>query len=446
LYDEEGKEYFKAGNEFYQNSEMQEAIHYFRMAITSFQESGDIKGVADTLLEMGNAYFQLGNYFQSNRNYQNALDLYSEMEDLIGEGYALTGLGIVQEKNGWMEDARIFYGQSLQKFKEVKDYDREDAVLSLMAGTYEAQSGLEEIMEEQAPAPEVFEEIEPSEDEIYTEKVTTMVEHKRTELSSTGKYALTLVIYLLALILAELLVTYINKTWGLTLDTIILFALLVNSALVTSENFRNLLRSMMVVPIIRIVGLSIPILQIQPLYWFPIIAIPLFIAAIAIMRSQRLTRERVGLVWGNIPIQLLIGITGLFTGIVEYFILKPDPLIVQFTPILVISAGFIILISTGLAEELLFRGIIQNNASKAIGPGFALLYTSLVFTVMHIGWLSPVDWVFVFTIGMFYGYSFMKTKSIFGVTLAHGLNNTLLFLVMPFVNIAALNVLSVLHL
>ena len=147
------------------------------------------------------------------------------MEDLIGEGYALTGLGIVQEKNGWLDDARIFYGKSLQKFKEVKDYEREDAVLSLMAGTYEAQSGLEEIMEEQAPAPEVYEEIEPSEDEVYTEKVTTMVENKRTELSSTSKYALTLIIYLLALLLAELLTTYINKTWGLTLDFIILFRL-----------------------------------------------------------------------------------------------------------------------------------------------------------------------------------------------------------------------------
>ena len=133
-----------------------------------------------------------------------------------------------------------------------------------MAGTYEAQSGLEELMEEQAPAPEVYEEIEPSENEVYTEKVTTMVEHKRTELSSTGKYALNLIIYLLALILAELLTTYISKTWGLTLDTIILFALLVNSALVASDSFSNLLRCMMVVPIIRVVGLSIPILQSTP--------------------------------------------------------------------------------------------------------------------------------------------------------------------------------------
>jgi membrane protease YdiL (CAAX protease family) len=314
-----------------------------------------------------------------------------------------------------------------------------------MAGTYEAQSGLEEIMEEQAPAPEVYEEIEPSEDEVYTEKVTTMVEHKRAELGSTGKYALTLIIYLLALLLAELLTTYISKTWGLTFDTIILFVLLVNSALVTSDSFSNLLRCMMVVPIIRVVGLSIPILQIDPLYWFPIIAVPLFIAAIVIMRTQRLSMDRVGLVWGNIPIQLLIGVTGLFTGIVEYFILKPNPLIVQFTPLLVIGGGIILLISTGLAEELLFRGIIQNNASRVIGPGFALLYTSLVFATMHIGWLSPVDFVFVFSVGMFYGYCFMKTQSIFGVSVAHGFSNIILFLVMPFVNLAALSATLALH-
>jgi len=448
LSDEEGIEYFQAGNEFYEYGDMQEAIHYYRLAIASFEEIGDVKGLADALLEMGNAYYQLNNYFQANRHYQKALEYYSEMEDLIGEGYALTGLGIVQEKNGWLEDARIFYGRSLQKFKEVKDYEREDAVLTLMAGTYEARGGLEEIMEEPPPTPvaaEVYEEVEPAEDQYYTEKVTTMVEHKRSELTSTSKYVLILIVYLLALIMAELLTTYINKTWGLTLDFIILLALLVNSSVVDSDNLSNLLRSMMVLPIIRIVGLSVPILQIEPLYWYPIIAVPLFIAAYAIMRVQRLSISRVGLVWGNIPIQVLIAVTGLFTGIVEYFILKPAPIIVQFTPLLVIGGGFILILSTGFAEELLFRGIIQNNANRAIGPGFALLYTSLIFATMHMGWLSPIDWIFVFFVGLFYGYCFMKTESIFGISIAHGLSNTILFLIMPFVNLVVLGA-ALLHL
>ncbi len=271
-------------------------------------------------------------------------------------------------------------------------------------------------------------------------KITEMVNEKRFQMGLPTNYIITLIVYLLALIGAELLTTYVNKTWGLAAHTVILFALLVNAAMVESSDFSNLLRSMMPIPIIRIVGLSIPMMQIKPLYWFPIVAIPLFAASIVIMRSQNLTMKDVGLVLGNIKIQLLIAATGFFTGIIEFFILKPDPLISQFTPLLLIGAFFILLISTGLAEELLFRGILQNNTTNMFGAAFGLIYTSLIFTTMHIGWIYFADLVFVFCVAMFYGFCLIKTKSILGITVAHGISNSMLFLVMPFVNLAAFGI------
>jgi hypothetical protein len=263
-----------------------------------------------------------------------------------------------------------------------------------------------------------------------------MIRNKRLELGLPVNYVLTLLVYLLALIAAELTTTYVNKTWGLTIHTIILFALLVNAAMVESKDFSNLLRSMMPIPIIRIIGLSIPMMQIKPLYWFPIVAIPLFASSVVIMRSQNFSLKDVGLTLGKIPIQILITVSGLFTGIIEFFILRPDPLISQFTPALLVGGFVIMLISTGLAEELVFRGIMQTNTMKVLGPAFGLLYTSLVFTTMHIGWIYFADLVFVFCVAMFYGYCFIKTKSLFGITMAHGLSNSMLFLVMPFVNLA----------
>jgi len=271
-------------------------------------------------------------------------------------------------------------------------------------------------------------------------KITEMVNVKRFQMGLPTNYIITLIIYLLALIGAELLTTYVNKTWGLAAHTIILFALLVNEAMVESNDFSNLLRSMMPIPIIRIVGLSIPMMQIKPLYWFPIVAIPLFAASIVIMRRQNLSMKDVGLVLGNIKIQLLIAATGFITGIIEFFILKPDPLISQFTPLLLIGAFFILLISTGLAEELLFRGILQNNTTNMFGAAFGLIYTSLIFTTMHIGWIYFADLVFVFCVAMFYGICLIKTKSILGITVAHGISNSMLFLVMPFVNLAAFGI------
>lgn len=254
------------------------------------------------------------------------------------------------------------------------------------------------------------------------------------------EYKVTLVLYLLGLIVAEILTTYVNKIWGLSIHTIILFILLVNAAMVESTDFSNLLRSMMPIPIIRIVGLSIPMMQIKPLYWFPIVAIPLFAASIVIMRRQNLTMKDVGMFMGdyrdNYRVQFFIALTGFITGIMEFFILRPDPLIPQFTPVLLLGGFIVLLLSTGLAEELLFRGILQNNAIKLIGAGWGLLYTSLVFCTMHIGWIYFADLVFVFSVALFYGFCLIKTKSIIGITMAHGISNSMLFLVMPFVNLA----------
>lgn len=256
------------------------------------------------------------------------------------------------------------------------------------------------------------------------------------EVGLPREYVITLIFYLLALIVAELLTTYVNKIWGLSAHTIILFILLVNAAMVEEEDFSNLLRSLMPIPIIRIVGLSIPMMQIKPLYWFPIVALPLFASSIVIMRRQNLTLQDVGVFFSNFKIQLLIALTGFATGIIEYFILRPDPLINQFTFSLLLGGFIVLLLSTGLAEELLFRGILQNNTMKVIGPAWGLLYTSLIFTTMHIGWIYFADLVFVFSVALFYGFCLIKTKSIMGITLAHGISNSMLFLVMPFVNLA----------
>ena len=150
------------------------------------------------------------------------------------------------------------------------------------------------------------------------------------------------------------------------------------------------------------------------------------------MKIQGLTRKHVGLVWGNKKVQLLVGLTGIFLGTIEFIILQPKPLIATLTPVTLITASIILIISTGLAEELLFRGILQKNAENVYGMGMGLLYTALLFTALHIGWNSFYDLIFVFCVALFYGYTFQKTRSIVGVTLSHGISNTFLFLIIPF--------------
>ena len=280
---------------------------------------------------------------------------------------------------------------------------------------------------------ENFAEVINHKREVIVKNVIDDLENRQFRSKSFKRKILILTAYLIAIVAAEIVTAHYNVEYGLAMHTIILFALVINSSIYQSTGFSYLLRSMMILPMIRIIGLSIPIMQIKPLYWFPIIAIPLFAASFILIRSQKLTRKKMGLVLGNVPLQLTIALSGVILGFIEYLILKPQPLISTFSMETVLFASIILIVSTGFAEELLFRGILQKNAENVLGKAIGLLYVSILFTALHIEWNSTLDIVFVFCVAIFYGYTFQKTKSLLGVTLSHGISNSFLFLVVPFI-------------
>jgi hypothetical protein len=127
-----------------------------------------------------------------------------------------------------------------------------------------------------------------------------------------------------------------------------------------------------------------------------------------------------------------VGLTGIIFGLVEYGILQPEPLAQELSwralwlPVLVLVLG------TGLAEEFTFRGVIQSTATGALGKA-GVLYVALVFALLHLGYKSLADLLFVFGVGLIFGYVVLKTRSILGVTLSHSLTNVTLFLLAPLV-------------
>ena len=150
------------------------------------------------------------------------------------------------------------------------------------------------------------------------------------------------------------------------------------------------------------------------------------------MQSQCLSKKMVGLNTRNLPLQLLVGLTGLGFGFVEYLILQPAALVSNLSPVSVIFAGSIVMISTGLLEELVFRGIIQRNAENIMGKIWGIIFTSLLFVGFNISWNSSLDLIFIFGVSTCYGYIFQKTRSILGISISHGLCNVVLFIILPF--------------
>jgi membrane protease YdiL (CAAX protease family) len=84
-----------------------------------------------------------------------------------------------------------------------------------------------------------------------------------------------------------------------------------------------------------------------------------------------------------------------------------------------ITVGFILVIVAPLAEELLFRGILQGSLERSIGNWPGILIASLAFGLLH-GQLRLLP---VGTLGLLMGYMVMRTNALPAGILAHGVNN-----------------------
>jgi membrane protease YdiL (CAAX protease family) len=224
----------------------------------------------------------------------------------------------------------------------------------------------------------------------------------------------------------------IDPVAGIVSHSLILAALIVHSSVTNDQTQHRLFVALSLAPLTRILSLSMPLDALDLVYWYAIIGTPLFIAAAMIMNSLRLSRADVGLTVGNLPLQVLIGLGGFSLGVAEYLILEPEPLMGSFSAGEALVAGAILLIGTGLLEELIFRGVLQTVARESLGS-LNLVYVSALFAVLHVGYQSAPDVIFVFAVGLLFALAVRYTGSIFGVTIGHGLTNITLFLIAPYV-------------
>ena len=240
------------------------------------------------------------------------------------------------------------------------------------------------------------------------------------------------IIYLLAIAIAEAVTVAVQPIWGIVAHIAILILVIVHSAVATRYPHRPLLLSLALVPLVRIISLCMPLANIPQIWWYPIIYAPLLAAAVVVMRILNYRPEQVGLTFKWFPVQLVVALTGVGFGVVEYFILTEEAtttgLVLQQTPLL---AAFLLLVCTGFIEEFIFRGVLQRSAVEAFG-GWGIVYVSLLFATLHMGFLSWIDVLFVFVVALFFGWVVKKTGSLLGVTLSHGITNIMLYLVASF--------------
>ena len=255
------------------------------------------------------------------------------------------------------------------------------------------------------------------------------------EVPRTQRYVVFLAAALAVLGVAEYLVAYVDALWGLVLHGMLLLAFMLR-AVYSAGPAHDLFVALSVLPLIRLLSIAMPFWLTDQTGHFALVNLPLIVATLVAARILRYGRSELGLRMADPAAQLVIVLFGPAIGFVERLIIQPAALVPELTLAAAWWPALSLLLFTGLSEELLFRGVLQTAAVRWMGAGWGIVYVSLMFGLLHMGWQSALDVAFVTVVGLFFGWAVHRTGSIVGVTFAHGAANIFLFLVLPHVGMA----------
>lgn len=110
------------------------------------------------------------------------------------------------------------------------------------------------------------------------------------------------------------------------------------------------------------------------------------------------------------------------------------------SPAILLGAIVLNLFFVGPVEELFFRNVLQKRLSEKYVASVAILIVSLIFAPLHIGnfggesiLAQSISFTGVFVGSIAYGVAFAKWQRLEIVAIAHGINNSIVLLVVYFV-------------
>jgi len=236
----------------------------------------------------------------------------------------------------------------------------------------------------------------------------------------------------IAIAFAELLIFTGRIKEAAIAYTLILIILSLSIIVSTKLEIRRVHQTLILLPVLRLVNLSMPIYFESNLYSFVFMYIPMTIPITIIAVHQEIPKEgkkdllkKMGI---YLPFSLL---AGLIFAEAEYLIVQTKPLIPDLSPVNLLELTVIMIFVVGLIEELIFRGIIQTRLEEFLGPAGGILLASLLFGIMHSSYGTIYEIAYTFLVGGIMGYFFYRTKSLPLMVMIHGFINIFLFGLIP---------------
>ncbi len=240
---------------------------------------------------------------------------------------------------------------------------------------------------------------------------------------------LTLAAYFVGLVAAELLV---NLWWlraAIVLDAMLMTALLVHGSDGPLAE-RRFLVALALAPLIRLISLALPLGSVSAVSAWALTGATLCAAVLVAIRVLELTPGELALRIGQPRLQLFIALLGFPIGTLSYQVLSPLPVLPDLSWQVALVPVLIMLVFGGFLEELIFRGILQSTAWDLLGWR-GVVCVAVVAAVLSLGFLSVLYTALVFVVSLFFGWLVVRTGSLLGVSLAHGIASVMLFVVLP---------------
>lgn len=224
-----------------------------------------------------------------------------------------------------------------------------------------------------------------------------------------------------AICACEVVLVFVNLALGVLLDAIVLGAILWLQAVSPGHLERRTMVPLALVPLLRILSLTMPLPGIPPVYWTGLVGAPLAIGAVLAARAAGLGRGDLGLKRSPWLPQVAIAALGLPAGLAAWLIGVPTPFVEDgATPAEIILVALLLVVFVAVTEEFIFRGVVQAGLSVAYARG-AVLMGAVLYGTLYLASLSLGYAVFMTLIGLLFGLLADRTGSIVGVCASHAI-------------------------
>ncbi len=233
------------------------------------------------------------------------------------------------------------------------------------------------------------------------------------------------------IVAAEAAAAFVSPGLGLLLHGLVLLLLLALAAATGGTADRNALTALALLPVMRILSLTVPIPGVSQIWWYLAISL-LLLAAVAVL-GRRGEGSWPRLAWPPPAWQKEVGfaLSGLPLAFVAFKIAAPPPLLNLPAPPLVAVAAALVFVFAGAIEEICFRGLLQGAAVGHFGKTRGLALTAALFAAAYLGSLSLPFIVLAAVVGLLFGAWVERTGSVWGAALAHGLLSLTALLILP---------------